>query len=62
MSELAANAALHSSASFMHVGLRAYDGAVRVSVEDDGAVPAQAVVPRPGFLTSLLPGRGLPPT
>lgn len=49
VSELAANAALHSSASFMHVGLRAYDGAVRVSVEDDGAVPAQAVVPRPGF-------------
>jgi anti-sigma regulatory factor (Ser/Thr protein kinase) len=49
VSELAGNAALHSTASFMHVALREHVGGVRVSVVDDGAVPAQAVVPRPGF-------------
>jgi anti-sigma regulatory factor (Ser/Thr protein kinase) len=49
VSELAGNAALHSSAAFMHVALRAHDGLVRISIEDDGTVPAQAVVSRPSF-------------
>ena len=49
VSELAGNAALHSAASFMHVALGEHAGAVTVSVEDDGEVPAQAVVPRPDF-------------
>ena len=49
VSELASNAALHSSSSFMHIGLGLHRDVVRVSVEDDGAVPAQAVTPRPSF-------------
>ena len=49
VSELAGNAALHSTSSFMHVDLGRRRDVVRVSVEDDGAVPVQAVVPRPSF-------------
>jgi anti-sigma regulatory factor (Ser/Thr protein kinase) len=49
ISELAGNAALHSASTFMHVDLRLVENVVRVSVEDDGAVPVQAVVPRPSF-------------
>ena len=49
VSELAGNAALHSSSTFMHIGVGRYGDKVRVSVEDDGAVPAQAVTPRPSF-------------
>lgn len=49
VSELAGNAALHSSSVFMHVGLGLHGDVVRVSVEDDGAVPPQAVTPRPSF-------------
>ena len=49
LSELAGNAALHSASTFMHVDLRLLENVVRVSVEDDGAVPVQAVVPRPSF-------------
>jgi anti-sigma regulatory factor (Ser/Thr protein kinase) len=49
VSELAANAALHSGSGFMQIGMRRLDGVVRISVEDEGVVPAQAVVPRPSF-------------
>jgi anti-sigma regulatory factor (Ser/Thr protein kinase) len=56
VSELAGNAALHSAGSFMDVGLRRLGDLVRISVEDDGDVPAQAVVPRPSF-----PGPGALP-
>jgi anti-sigma regulatory factor (Ser/Thr protein kinase) len=49
VSELAANAALHSASSFMHVDLGRHHDGVTVSVEDDGPVPVRAVVPRPSF-------------
>jgi anti-sigma regulatory factor (Ser/Thr protein kinase) len=49
VSELAGNAALHSGSRFMQVSLHRLDGAVRVAVEDEGAVPTEAVVPRPSF-------------
>lgn len=49
VSELAGNAALHTSSTFMHIGLGLHRDVVRVSVEDDGEVPAQAVTPRPSF-------------
>ena len=49
VSELAANAALHSASTYMEVALLALDDAVRISVEDDGVTPAEAVVPRPDF-------------
>lgn len=49
VSELAGNAALHSGASNMAVMLHRQVRAVTVSVEDDGVVPAEAVVPRPSF-------------
>ncbi len=49
VTELAGNAALHSSSSFMHVGLDLQPDGVRISVKDDGGVPALAVSPRPGF-------------
>lgn len=55
VSELAGNAALHSAASFMHVVLRGHADGVRISVEDDGAVPTQAVIPRPDFPGSDTP-------
>jgi anti-sigma regulatory factor (Ser/Thr protein kinase) len=49
VSELAGNAALHSGSRFMQVSLRRLGDAVRVAVEDEGAVPTEAVVPRPSF-------------
>ena len=47
VSELAGNAALHSDGRFMQVDLRRLGDLVRISVEDDGDVPAQVVVARP---------------
>lgn len=49
VSELAGNAALHSESSFMEIVVRSVDEAVRISVEDDGGTPADAVVPRASF-------------
>jgi anti-sigma regulatory factor (Ser/Thr protein kinase) len=49
VSELAGNAALHSGSGFMQIGMRRLPDAVRIIVEDEGDVPAQAVVPRPSF-------------
>lgn len=49
VSELAGNAALHSASVFMHIELAKLRNAVRVSVEDDGGVPVEAVTPRPSF-------------
>ncbi len=49
VSELAANAALHSASTFMEVAMRPADAAVRISVEDDGVTPIEAVVPRATF-------------
>ncbi|HLN75408.1 MAG TPA: ATP-binding protein [Nocardioidaceae bacterium] len=49
VSELAANAALHSASTFMEIAMRPLEDAVRISVEDDGRTPAEAVVPRAGF-------------
>lgn len=49
VSELASNAALHASSTFMHVDLGLHRDVVKVGVEDDGGVPAQAVTPRPSF-------------
>ena len=48
VSELSGNAALHAAAEFMHVTLErgARAGGVRVSVEDDGPIPVDAVRPR----------------
>ncbi len=47
VSELSSNAALHAGAAFMQVTLERGAGAgVRVAVEDDGPVPADAVRPR----------------
>lgn len=51
VSELAGNAALHSASTFMEIAMRALDGAVRISVEDDGVTPAETVAPRPGWYT-----------
>ncbi|MEU0312024.1 ATP-binding protein [Nocardioides sp. NPDC006273] len=48
ITEMAANSALHSGSPYMHVRLHDLEPAVRVSVEDDGAlVPVQAVAPPP---------------
>lgn len=49
VSELATNAALHTSSTFMHIVLGLHSDVLRGSVEDDGTVPVQAVIPRPGF-------------
>lgn len=49
VSELAGNAALHSSSTFMHVQVALDRGVVRLSVEDDGVVPSAAITPRPSF-------------
>jgi anti-sigma regulatory factor (Ser/Thr protein kinase) len=49
VSELAGNAALHSGSTFMHIALRPIGDAVRLSVEDDGSTPVEAVVPRASF-------------
>lgn len=49
VSELAGNAALHAASTFMEIALQPLGTAVRVSVEDDGAVPAEVVAPRATF-------------
>ena len=49
VSELAGNAALHSASSFMEIAVSGLEQSVRISVEDDGLTPAQAVVPRATF-------------
>ena len=46
VSELAGNAALHGGSSYIDVGVQVLDRTVRVFVEDDGPVPADAVSPR----------------
>lgn len=46
VSELAGNAALHSASTFMEVAVRAGRDNIRISVEDDGPVPADSVTPR----------------
>jgi len=49
VSELAGNAALHAGSTFMEIALQPLGKVVRVSVEDDGAVPAEVVSPRATF-------------
>jgi anti-sigma regulatory factor (Ser/Thr protein kinase) len=49
VSELAGNAALHAASTFMEIAMQPLGRAVRVSVEDDGAVPAEVVAPRSTF-------------
>jgi anti-sigma regulatory factor (Ser/Thr protein kinase) len=49
VSELAGNAALHAASTFMEIAMQPLGKAVRVSVEDDGAVPAEVVAPRATF-------------
>ncbi len=44
VSELASNAALHSASAYFQIVLDAIPGAVRICVDDQGAVPAAAVV------------------
>lgn len=56
VSELAGNAALHASSTFMEVAMQPRGQAVRVSVEDDGAVPAEVVAPRASFEQDGLDG------
>jgi len=51
VSELAGNAALHGSGSYIEVSVLVLDRTVRLCVEDDGSAPAAAVVPR-----TTLPG------
>lgn len=47
VTEMAANAALHSGSPFMHVSLERREDAVRITVEDDGQrVPTAALVPQ----------------
>jgi anti-sigma regulatory factor (Ser/Thr protein kinase) len=49
VSELAGNAVLHSASTFMEISMRRLDDVVRITVEDDGIVPSDAVVPRSGL-------------
>jgi anti-sigma regulatory factor (Ser/Thr protein kinase) len=49
VSELAGNAALHGGSTFMDVVLQSLGEAVRLSVEDDGEVPVEAVAPRASY-------------
>jgi anti-sigma regulatory factor (Ser/Thr protein kinase) len=57
VTEMAANAALHSGSNFMNVVLRDLSRAVMVSVEDAGGlVPVEAVVPQNG--RRLMPADG----
>lgn len=51
VSELAGNAALHGSGSYIEVSVLDLEQAVRLSVEDDGPAPASVVAPR-----TTLPG------
>jgi len=51
VSELAGNAALHGSGTYIEVSVLVLDRTVRLCVEDDGPSPAAAVVPR-----TTLPG------
>jgi anti-sigma regulatory factor (Ser/Thr protein kinase) len=46
VSELAGNAVLHSASTFMEISMLRIDDVVRISVQDDGIVPPDAVVPR----------------
>lgn len=49
VTELGANAALHSAAAFMSVTMTTKSEAVTISVEDDGEVVGAAVVPRADY-------------
>lgn len=49
VSELTSNAALHSGSAFFDVVMDEQPGAVRISVDDQGVVPAAAVVERDGL-------------
>jgi len=49
VSELAANAALHSAGTYMEIGIQAVDTAIRITVEDNGTSSAEDVVPRLGL-------------
>lgn len=46
VSELAANAVLHSDSTFMEVALESLARGVRISVEDDGDAALESVTPR----------------
>ena len=52
VTELTANAALHSSSTYMEVALRAHEGGIRISVQDDCPTPAEAVAPYPNIVSS----------
>lgn len=59
ITEMAANSALHSGSPYMHIRLHDLEPAVRLSVEDDGAlVPVGAVAPPP-VESQGTTGRGL---
>ncbi|MEI7056703.1 ATP-binding protein [Nocardioides sp. CCNWLW239] len=59
ITEMAANSALHSGSPYMHIRVRDLEPAVRLSVEDDGAlVPLPAVAPPP-IESQGTTGRGL---
>ena len=50
ISELAGNAALHGLSTFMRIELWRSGDVLRLSVEDDGDVPADVVVPRADYV------------
>ncbi|SDK85185.1 Histidine kinase-like ATPase domain-containing protein [Nocardioides sp. YR527] len=59
ITEMAANSALHSGSPYMHIRLCDLEPAVRLSVEDDGAlIPLPAVAPPP-VQSQGTTGRGL---